>query len=237
MATGRGKARKNSTATINEPDATGNTTDDGHGNANQSAPIELSMHNPLMTLHDVGDDRDDDLPAVVLCDVQAGGPLQHGVKWKPTDTVDSKPSIPSRRTFLLILRIPGQPPEAPTVTYHLKVASHSELKKQPAKRDNKARILKLSLTFPWVQMQDAILDKVAEVLKISTLTLTYHDFEVLFTVARKISDPTPLQSNDDYEVLIENIEKMSNPAASIFVCALKVCDLLILWYSYPQHHI
>jgi hypothetical protein len=77
-------------------------------------------------------------------------------------------------------------------------------------------------------MQDAILDKVAEVLKISTLTSTYHDFEVLFTVARKISDPTSLQSNDDYEVLIENVEKMSNPAASIFVCALKVCDLPIL---------
>lgn len=77
-------------------------------------------------------------------------------------------------------------------------------------------------------MQDAILDKVTEVLKISTLTSTNLDFEVLFTVACKISDPTPLQSNDDYEVLIKNIEKMSNPATSIFVCALKVCDLLIL---------
>lgn len=72
MATGQGKVHKNSTTTINEPDTTGNTTDDGHGNANQSAPIELSMHNPLTTLHDVGNNRDDDLPAVVLCDVQAG---------------------------------------------------------------------------------------------------------------------------------------------------------------------
>ncbi|KAF8221884.1 hypothetical protein L208DRAFT_1382079 [Tricholoma matsutake] len=114
-----------------------------------------------------------------------------------------------------------QHPEVPTITYHLKVASHFELKKQPAKWDNKAQILKLLLTFPWVQMQDAILDKVAEVLKISMLTSTYHDFKVLFTVAHKISDHTPLQSNDDYEVLIENIEKMSNAAASIFVCALK----------------
>jgi hypothetical protein len=54
------------------------------------------------------------------------------------DTVDSKPSIPSCCAFVLILRIPEQPPEVPTVTYHLKVASHSELKKQPAKCDNKA---------------------------------------------------------------------------------------------------
>ena len=220
MATGRGKARKNSTATINEP---GNI--DGHGNTDQSAPMELS------------DSDDDSLPAGVLYDVQAARPLQHGVKRKSTNTVDSKPSIPSDRTFVLILRILGQPPEVPTVTYHLKVASHSELKKQPAKQDNKAQILKVSLTLPWVQMQDAILDKAAEVLKISTLTSTYHDFEVLFTVAHKISDPTPLQSNDDYEVLIENIAKMSNPAASIFICALKVCDPLIqdtdlVWYSY-----
>jgi hypothetical protein len=80
MATGRGKAHKNSAATINEPDATENTTDDGHGNADQFSPIELSMHNPLTTPCDVGDDSGDDLPAVVLCDVQAGRPLQRGVK-------------------------------------------------------------------------------------------------------------------------------------------------------------
>jgi hypothetical protein len=46
MATGRGKAHKNSAATINEPDATENTTDDGHGNADQFSPIELSMQTP-----------------------------------------------------------------------------------------------------------------------------------------------------------------------------------------------
>jgi hypothetical protein len=82
MATSRGKARKNSAAAINEPDTTENTTDDGHGNADQFAPIELSMlrDNPLTTPLDVGDDSDNDLPAVVLCDVQAGGPLQRGVK-------------------------------------------------------------------------------------------------------------------------------------------------------------
>ena len=61
--------------------------------------------------------------------------------------------------------------DVPTATYHLKIALHSERKKQSARRDNKVQILKLSLALPKAEMQDAILGKVAEVLNISTLII------------------------------------------------------------------
>jgi hypothetical protein len=113
-------------------------------------------------------------------------------------------------------------PEPPKVTYHLKITASSELKKQPSKRNNKARILKVSQSLTLDELQDAIMEKVANALQLSTLISTYNEFESLFTIARKISDPTPLQSDGDYEVLLDNLRNVKEPAVSVFVCALKV---------------
>jgi hypothetical protein len=108
------------------------------------------------------------------------------------------------------------------VTYHLKIALSTELKKQPSKRNNKARLLKVPQSITLDKLQDAIMEKVADALEISTLIFTHHDFETLFTIARKVSDPTPLQSHDDYGVLLDNLKNMRDPAVSLFICALKV---------------
>jgi hypothetical protein len=111
------------------------------------------------------------------------------------------------------------------VTYHLKIASSSELKKQPSKRTNMARILKVSQSLTFEKFQDSVMDIVAHALELSTLVTTYEDFQVLFTIARKVSDPTPLLSDDDYEIMIDNVGKAKDPAVSLFICALKVCHL------------
>ena len=70
------------------------------------------------------------------------------------------------------------------------------------------------------------MDIVTHALGLSTLVTTYEDFEVLFTIARKVSDPTPLLSDDDYEIMIDNIGKTKDPAVSLFICALKVRHLV-----------
>ncbi|KAF8227921.1 hypothetical protein L208DRAFT_1379589 [Tricholoma matsutake] len=50
---------------------------------------------------------------------------------------------------------------------------------------------------------------------------TYEDFQVLFTITCKVSDPTPLLSDEDYEIMIDNVGKAKDPAVSLFICALK----------------
>lgn len=117
--------------------------------------------------------------------------------------------------------------ERPKVTYHLKIATSSELKKQPSKRINMARILKVTQSLAFEKFQDSVMDIVAHALGLSTLTSTYEDFQVLFTIARKVSDPTPLLSDTDYEIMIDNVGKAKDPAVSLFICALKVSHLIV----------
>jgi hypothetical protein len=71
------------------------------------------------------------------------------------------------------------------------------------------------------------MDIVTHVLDLSTLVSKYEDFQVLFTIARKVSNPTPLLSNEDYEIMMDNVRKAKDPAVSLFICALKVCQLVI----------
>lgn len=113
-------------------------------------------------------------------------------------------------------------PEPPKVTYHLKIATLSELKMQPSKCNNKAWILKVSQSLMLDELQDAIMEKVADALQLSTLISTYNEFKSLFTIVQKISNPTPLQSDSNYEVLLDNLHNVKEPAVSIFICALKV---------------
>jgi hypothetical protein len=125
-----------------------------------------------------------------------------------------------------MLRRTSQPTEkdlsSRKVTYHIKVAPSSQCKKIPSKRVNKARLLKAPQSLAWGELQDAIVEKAADALDLSTLICNYDDFETLFTIARKISDPTPLQTKSDYEILLESINNMKEPAVNIFVCHLKV---------------
>lgn len=72
------------------------------------------------------------------------------------------------------------------------------------------------------ELQDAIMEKVADALQLSTLISTYNEFKSLFTIVQKISNPTPLQSDGNYEVLLDNLRNVKEPAVSIFICALKV---------------
>ena len=90
-----------------------------------------------------------------------------------------------------------------------------------------ARILKVSQSLTFEKFQDSVMDIVAHALDLSTLVSTYEDFQVLFTIARKVSDPTPLLSDEDYEIMIDNVGKAKDPAISLFICALKVRHLVM----------
>jgi hypothetical protein len=116
----------------------------------------------------------------------------------------------------------GKDVSAPKVTYHVKIASSSEYKKPPPKRANKVQLLKVPQSLTWGNLQDAIVEKAANALGLSLLICNYNIFETLFTIPRKIPDPTPLQPESDYEILLESINNMKEPAINIFVCHLKV---------------
>ena len=70
------------------------------------------------------------------------------------------------------------------------------------------------------------MDVVAHALGLSTVVSTYEDFQVLLTIACKVSDPTPLLSDEDYEIMIDNVGKAKDPVVSLFICALKVYHLV-----------
>ncbi|KAF8230339.1 hypothetical protein L208DRAFT_1378538 [Tricholoma matsutake] len=73
----------------------------------------------------------------------------------------------------------------------------------------------------WGNLQDAIVEKAADALGLSVLICNHNIFETLFAIPRKIPDPTPLKTESDYEILLESINIMKEPAINIFVCHLK----------------
>ena len=221
---GHRKARKISDDTIIDSD---NGVVDNHGT--KEPPVV-----PEKNLVSDGELSDDSLPATVSIDKLQDAPGQRGVKRKISALVLSK-QIPAERKHLfhltfksiaLTVTFTEDNSEHRKVTYHLKIASSSELKKQPSKRMNMARILKVSQSLKFQKFQDSVMDIVAHVLELSTLVSTYEDFQVLFTITRKVSDPTPLLSDEDYEIMIDNVGKAKDPAVSLFICALKVCHLV-----------
>lgn len=217
---GRGKARKISAIMITDSDdAAASVVDNDCGTRELEPPVD-------------GDLSDDSLPEIVSTDNVQDAQDQRGVKRKISALVTSKKTPASGEPFHLMSEstaltvMAEDSSEHPKVTYHLKIASSSELKKQPSKRMNMARILKVSQSLKFEKFQDSVMDVVTHALGLSTLTSTYEDFEVLFTIARKVSDPTPLLSDDDYEIMIDNVGKAKDPAVSLFICTLKVCHLV-----------
>ena len=108
----------------------------------------------------------------------------------------------------------------PKITYQLKLAEKPELEKQPSKRKNQVRILTLSADLDWDSLKAQILVKIDECLK--PRALDFGNYDVCFTVPRKVSDPTPLGTDEDYEFLRTNVLKMSEKTAHIYICTRKV---------------
>jgi hypothetical protein len=108
----------------------------------------------------------------------------------------------------------------PKISYQLKLAPKSELKKQPHKRKNQVRILTLSADLDWDTVKAQILAKIDDCLK--PMTLSFDDYELCFTVPRKVSDPAPLATVDDYSFLLKNVVKCMDKTAYIYICAIKV---------------
>lgn len=70
-------------------------------------------------------------------------------------------------------------------------------------------------------MKAQILVKVEDCMK--PKKLDFDDYDVCFTVPRKVSDPTPLTTEDDYyDLLLKNIGKCMDKTAYIYICAVKV---------------
>jgi hypothetical protein len=107
----------------------------------------------------------------------------------------------------------------PKVNYQLKLAEKSELEKQPNKRKNQSRILTLSADLDWDTLKAQILVKIDECMKPSVLD--FANYNVCFTIPRKVSDPTPLANSEDYEFLRTNVLKTSEKTAYIYICADK----------------
>ena len=235
---GHGKARKNFVNIIinsDDPDEAFHIVNVDNNPGIKKPPLgpEKNLVDPELS--------DGSLPALatVSIDKLQDAPALHGIKWKISALVPRKKTLqvdePPERKHSSLFYLTSEPialtviaednSEHPKVTYHLRITStSSQLKKQPSKRTNMAWILKLSQS---LKFQDSIMDIVAHALDLSTLVSTYEDFQVLFTIARKVSDPTPLLSDEDYEIMIDNVGKAKDPAVSLFICALKVCQLVI----------
>ena len=98
-----------------------------------------------------GELSDDNLPATVSIDKLQDAPGQRGVKQKISALVPSKQTPAERKHLFHLISesialtvIAEDNSKHPKVTYHLKIASSSELKKQPSKCINMAQILKVS---------------------------------------------------------------------------------------------
>jgi hypothetical protein len=108
----------------------------------------------------------------------------------------------------------------PKISYQLKLAPKSELNKQPHKRKNQVRILTLSADLNWDIVKAQILVKIEDCMK--PKKLDFDDYDVCFTVPRKVSDPTPLATDDNYAFLLKSVGKCMDKTAYIYICAVKV---------------
>ena len=117
----------------------------------------------------------------------------------------------------------------PKISYQPKLAPKSELKKQPHKRKNQVRILSLSADLDWDTVKAQILVKIEDWMK--PKKLDFDDYDVCFTVPRKVSDPTPLATEDDYDFLLKNVGKCMDKTAYIYICAVKVRFSYIYHFS------
>lgn len=106
------------------------------------------------------------------------------------------------------------------ITYQLKLAPKSELKKQPHKRKNQVHLVTLAANLDWDAVRAQFLVKIEECLKLKKLDLL--DYNISFTVPRKISDSTPLSTDEDYDFLLKNVAKCTYKTASVYICAMKV---------------
>ena len=236
---GCGKAHKISDDMIIDSDDA--AVVDNHG----TKELPVAPENNLVLDGELSNDR---LPATVSIDKLQDAPGHHGIKWKLSALVPSK-QTPAEHKHLFHLTaesialtvITEDNSEHCKVTYHLKIASLSDLKKQLSKYANMAQILKVSQSLKFQKFQNSVTDIVAHVLGLSTLVSTYKDFQVLFTIACKVSNSTPLLSDEDYEIIIDNIAKARDLAVSPFICALNVHHLVTclnqFWsptYSQPK---
>ncbi|KAG6834674.1 hypothetical protein H0H93_008104 [Arthromyces matolae] len=152
-------------------------------------------------------ESDEELPSTVLADAENG---PRGRKRKASTTTSPGISVNSSRDST-----------ERTITYHLKIATASELDKAPVKRNNKARIAKKSQNLSFLDFQNEITKIATDVLKLPYIMTPYDDFDVMFTVPRKVPDPCPLQSPEDYDTLLDSVKSAKDPTASLFMCQLK----------------
>ena len=103
----------------------------------------------------------------------------------------------------------------PKMSYQLKLAPKSELKKQPHKCKNQVCILSLSADLDWDRVKAQILVKIEDWMK--PKKLAFDDYDVCFTVPCKVSDPTPLTTEDDYDFLLKNVGKCMDKTAYIYM--------------------
>ena len=131
---------------------------------------------------------------------------------------DGEGKFPDNLIFTISTTILVVP--VPKISYQLKLAPKSELNKQPQKRKNQVRILTLSADLNWDTMKAQILVKIEDCMK--PKKLDFDDYDVCFTIPRKVSDPTPLATEDDYGFLLKNVTKCMDKTAYIYICAVKV---------------
>jgi hypothetical protein len=165
---GRGKARKNSVVMIIDS----NNSDEALHVVNNPSPGIIEP--PRALEKNLGDSElsNGSLPAAVSIDKLQDAPGLCGIKRKILALVPKK-KTPAERKLLFYLTsepialtaIAEDNSKHPKVTYHLKIASSSsELKKQPLKRTNMARILKLSQSLNFEKFQDSVMEIVAHAL-------------------------------------------------------------------------
>jgi hypothetical protein len=122
-------------------------------------------------------------------------------------------SFPDNLQFIFTISTTIVP--VPKISYQLKLAPKSELKKQPHKRKNQVRIITLSADLDWDTVKAQILVKIDDCMK--SMMLSFDDYELCFTVPRKVSDPAPPAMIDDYSFLLKNVVKCMDKTAYVYM--------------------
>jgi hypothetical protein len=95
--------------------------------------------------------------------------------------------------------------------------SSVELARPQARREPVARFLVLASDLAWPDVQAQLKIKACNVLFPGQATVDDAAFETTFTIPRRVPNPLPLLSVDDYKYLIENALNQQKPAVKIII--------------------
>ncbi|GJF00815.1 hypothetical protein PsYK624_171160 [Phanerochaete sordida] len=106
--------------------------------------------------------------------------------------------------------------EARTFTYTIRILSAAELQKSVKKQQPVSKQFELESTDVFDTFKAQLLVQICNAL--NPAKINFGDYDIAFTVPRHVTDPMDLRDENDYAIMVKNVDKITkNPSAKLMV--------------------